>query len=204
MDAAISIEAPRTRETGLTAEYLRSRVMLEAETQRFIWLLHPGSANGNRAWDKQWAGKEVSRRHVSAPSAHGYQTALIRLNGRWYAEHRLIWLFMTGAWPKNEIDHINGDPTDNRFENLREATHAQNQRNKGPMRNNLLGVKGVGYRRNRFYAQISVGRRDDGRKKVCHIGTFGTIEEASAAYRKVAAEMHGEFLHESQKYYKDQ
>lgn len=187
-----------------TAEYMRSRMMLEPETQRFVWLLHPGSENGHRAWDRQWAGKLVKRQIVNDPQTTGRKSCIIRFMGKYYGEHRLMWLFMTGEWPVEEIDHRNGDSLDNRFENLREAAHGQNQTNKGPMRNNRLGVKGVyqksngnGWTSPRYTAQIAIPGVVP--KRVRHLGTFDTIEEASAAYQKVAAELHGEFLHSSQK-----
>ena len=158
-------------------------------------------ANGHRAWDAQWAGKPVARRIVSAPNAHSYKTIVLRILGKWYGEHRVVWAYMTGAWPNDEIDHINGDSLDNRFENLREATHSQNQMNSGAMTNNLHGVKGCGRKKlngqfyGRYYAQIKV----PGQKKVRHIGTFDTLEMAEAAYREVAARYHGEFLHNLQR-----
>src|SRR5215467_12123212 len=53
-------------------------------------------------------------------------------DGKWrkYYAHILAWLWMTGEWPREEIDHIHNDPTDNRWKELREATHTENNRNK--------------------------------------------------------------------------
>ena len=58
-----------------------------------------------------------------------------------YAEHRLAWFYMTGAWPERHIDHINRDVTDNRWANLREATSGQNNANMKAK--NPTGLKGV-------------------------------------------------------------
>jgi hypothetical protein len=116
---------------------------------------------------------------------------LIRLLGKFYGAHRIVWVCCYGKWPTHEIDHRNNNPLDNRIENLREATHAENQRNKPPMSNNRLGVKGVCYdpKRKRYRAQIKV----DG--KVRQIGRFKTLAEADAAYRAAATIAHGEFFY---------
>jgi hypothetical protein len=60
-----------------------------------------------------------------------------------YLGHRLAWLYMVGVWPDDEIDHWNRDPSDNRFTNLRDATHAKNGFNSGKRSNNSSGRKGV-------------------------------------------------------------
>ncbi|TWA89542.1 HNH endonuclease [Bradyrhizobium stylosanthis] len=90
----------------------------------------------------------------------------IRLNGVLYGAHRLAWLLTHNCWVY--IDHINGDPQDNRIENLRPATHLLNMANVKRHRDNASGFKGVAFdpRRGKFQAQICVG----GRKK--HLGRY--------------------------------
>jgi hypothetical protein len=105
-----------------------------------------------------------------------------------YKAHRLAWLIMTGEWPSSQIDHINGDKSDNRWRNLREATNSQNNANQGLRRSNRTGFKGVSFARNgKPYAQI----RANGQTR--YLGSFDTAEEASAAYEKAAKEAFGEF-----------
>lgn len=89
------------------------------------------------------------------------------------------------------IDHKNGNRLDNRKANLRACTHAENMRNRKMHDNNQCGVKGVykdeRKRRSPYRSQIRV----DGVKIA--LGSFGTIEDASAAYRAAAKKYHGDF-----------
>lgn len=100
------------------------------------------------------------------------------LSKQYYA-HRLAWLYVYGEWPKHEIDHINGNPSDNRICNLRDVTHSENLQNlKKARKDSFTGVMGVQrcYTCKSFRATITVG----GEAK--HLGTFQTMEEASKAY----------------------
>lgn len=102
--------------------------------------------------------------------------------------HRVVWALVHGEWPERIIDHINGDKTDNRVENLRLADDSQNSANSRVSKNNRLGVKGVYMSSSgKFVAQKGVkGERS-------YLGSFDTIEEAHAAFCKKATEVHGEF-----------
>jgi hypothetical protein len=101
--------------------------------------------------------------------------------------HRLIMNTPKGM----DTDHINGNPLDNRKENLRICTAAENARNKGPLKNNKSGFKGVNWhkRDKRWRSQISCY------KKYTHIGYFKDKEEAARAYDVKAKELHGEFAY---------
>lgn len=87
------------------------------------------------------------------------------------------------------VDHINGNPLDNRRCNLRRCTHAENLRNRKLSRTNKIGFKGVFYRadKGKFVAYIT----KDGKRK--HIGYFATAEDANEAYVEHAARLFGEF-----------
>ena len=69
---------------------------------------------------------------------HGHM--LVRISGKTYKLHRLAWLCMTGSWPTNHIDHIDGDPTNNRWSNLRDVTRSQNLRNQRRSKKPTCGV----------------------------------------------------------------
>ena len=89
------------------------------------------------------------------------------------------------------VDHINGNPLDNRKSNLRICTNAENQRNRGANKNNKSGYKGVYWTKpnKRWLSQI----RHNG--KQVYIGHYKNKEEAARAYDKKAKELHGEFAY---------
>ena len=103
---------------------------------------------------------------------------LIMVDRRLYQAHRLAWLYVHGVWPANHIDHIDGNPANNRIENLRDVSHSVNMQNmrKAKSTNKSTGVMGVYRIGKRFQAKIVVDR------KVRHLGMFDTPELAHAAY----------------------
>jgi HNH endonuclease len=111
----------------------------------------------------------------------------IQIDGRKYLAHRLAFLYMTGAFPKNEGEHENLLKSDNRWENLRDATHSQNQANAFVRKHNKLGVKCVRLRYGSFQARIQV----NGKRK--NVGSFETIDEVIAAHTAAAIKHFGEF-----------
>lgn len=101
----------------------------------------------------------------------------ISIDGIRYKAHRLAWLYVYGKWPEYQIDHINGDKSDNRISNLRDVTQNINMYNKkGPHKNNISSTLGVTQVKNRFYARINTiyGNK--------HLGSFNSAEEAGLAY----------------------
>lgn len=122
--------------------------------------------------------------HYSA----GYASRTDRTSGKARAVkmHRAIMGLSFGD--VRVIDHINGDPLDNRKDNLRVCTNAENMRNQKLYANTVSGLKGVYRRRNGTWrAQIQV----DGKRKC--LGYFKTAEEGHQAYVVAAKELHGEF-----------
>jgi hypothetical protein len=99
--------------------------------------------------------------------------------------YRLAWLIMTGEWPKHTIDHINGDPSDDRWCNLREATPAQQNGNMRPRGKTLTGVRGVTIHRTGRY-MVRIKKR--------FVGMYDNLEDAARAYADVAAREYGEFV----------
>ena len=103
-----------------------------------------------------------------------------------YKAHHLAWLYYYGVFPKDEMDHRNGDKRDNSIANLREATRSQNQANKKKWRD---GLKGCWL--NKKTKRWQAGLISNGIRR--HLGYFGTEQEAHEAYVRAAQEMHGEF-----------
>lgn len=113
----------------------------------------------------------------------------VRINGRYYLAHRLVFLYFNGHLPMY-IDHINGDPLDNRIENLRECTRRQNNSNrKVNGKNNTSSYKGVKYSKphNKWVAQVG------GSENRRYLGLFDSALDAAIAYNSAAKELYGEF-----------
>jgi hypothetical protein len=140
-----------------------------------------------RNWNSRRAGKLAGTLH---PGGH----IIIRIFKINYKAHRLAWLIVTGEWPEVEIDHANGIGSDNRFVNLRKATHAQNGANRGAQSNNTSGFKGVDYHKqtNKWRARIKVNGID------FHLGLYDNKEDAAIVYKKAAIDHCGEFARSSQ------
>lgn len=120
-------------------------------------------------------------------AANGY--CFVMVKGRQYLAHRLAWLYVNGAFPEGDIDHINGDKRDNRISNLREATRSQNMCNRRAKPNSRSGIKGVHWhpQARRWRSAIAI----NGKSK--HLGYFDTIDEARDAYAAAAQAVHGDF-----------
>jgi hypothetical protein len=113
----------------------------------------------------------------------------IKINNRKFLTHRLVWLYVYGFFPPNEIDHINGVRNDNRLTNLRLATRTENMRNISKNSKNKTGFKGVSF--NEKTKKYSVKITVDG--KEVYIGKILTLKGAVNAYRNLALKHYGEF-----------
>ncbi len=109
----------------LTQEYIKSILDYNPETGIFTWKWREFTNPRCNGWNTKYADKPAGRN--STKKRHSLE---IGINGALYCSHRLAWLWMTGTWPKQEIDHRDNNPMNNKWENLREATHAQNMLNR--------------------------------------------------------------------------
>ena len=105
--------------------------------------------------------------------------------GKVRSVHQLIFIYMEGRPPKNAIDHINGDPQDNRWENLREVSHAENMRNMKLQKSNTSGVSGVAWNKNAKKWQVQINHPPGNQK---YIGVFACYEDAVRARKKAEIE----------------
>lgn len=112
---------------------------------------------------------------------------LLRLEGRKYYAHRLIWKIETGVDPVGVIDHIDGDGTNNVWTNLRSANEFENSQNRRLNKNNKSGVKGVHYDGRKWCAKI---KRN---KKLYDLGRFESISDAEMVIVPFRKKLHGEF-----------
>ncbi|MEZ2410571.1 HNH endonuclease [Bosea sp. RCC_152_1] len=105
-----------------------------------------------------------------------------------YEVSRVIWLYVYGHFPDCDVDHIDRDPLNDRLDNLRLASRAQNASNRGLSKNNRSGIKGVRQRGpSRWVAGIGFENR------WIHLGSFRTAEAARDAYNAAALKLHGQF-----------
>jgi hypothetical protein len=126
-----------------------------------------------KTWNIRYAHKPA----LNCINGTGYKAGTIK--GVRIAAHRVIWAMTFGAWPPQDIDHINGDRSDNRISNLRSVSRLENGRNKAAQesRSNAAGVMWV-ERNKKWRARITVnGKRLD-------LGLHSTIDEAVAARKK--------------------
>lgn len=163
---------------ALDATTLRRALDYDPGTGLLFWRVRedvPARTN------KRFAGKPAG----GPDGQYGYIT--IRLYDRLYQAHRLVWLHVHGVWPEAVLDHIDGNPTNNRLENLRPATRAENNRNK--IGKGVTPYKGITREpgTNRWVAQIQLGKKNH------RLGSFDTPELAHAAYCEAAARYHGAF-----------
>jgi hypothetical protein len=147
----------------------------EPDTGKFFWLV--ARPRKTRAGD---------------PAGHLNKAGYIeiRYNHTTYQAHRIAWYLHTGEDPLTlQIDHINGDPADNRIINLRLATPAQNAKNIRKKENTTSSYKGASWHKKtgKWQAQIKV----DGRN--IYLGYYNTQLDAHLAYCAAAARLHGEF-----------
>ena len=114
---------------------------------------------------------------------HGYKR--IKLNGITLECHRLAWLYINGEWPENCIDHIDGCRSNNKWENLREATKKQNNENLKLRKDNKSGFRGAVWHKatQKWAAQIRHNR------KGIHLGLYNTAEEAASVAAAKRAEL---------------
>lgn len=158
----------------ITADELRRLLAYDPDTGVFVWMVRP-------------ARRVTVGAVAGCTDAKGYRS--IQIDGTQYYAHRLAWLHVHGVLPVADIDHINGDRSDNRMCNLRAATRVENSANRGANRNNTSGHKGVSWHKRdlKWRAKIAVGGIHR------HLGYFDTAKEAHAAYCEAAKNIHGEF-----------
>jgi hypothetical protein len=144
-------------------------------TQQDIKSLPVYYKDGELYWSEVTSNRIKKDTIAGTLTEHGYR--FVSINKKRVYVHRLIFFIFNGYYPKY-IDHINGDRSDNRIENLRECTNSQNSANKNKLATNKSGYKGVHFVRSvgKYRAQITLD------SKVKHLGYYETAEQASEKY----------------------
>jgi len=140
---------------------------------------------GNLYW-------KIDRKKVKTGQKAGRQKSNgyceVRFNGKLHGTHRLIFMMFHGYMP-GIVDHIDGNPSNNLIENLREATHKENIRNSKIPKDNTSGFKGVTKNKGdtKWTAQCVV----DGKRH--YLGQYADIHDAAEVVKNFREEKHGEF-----------
>lgn len=156
----------------LTAERLRQVLAYDKDTGAFTWLSRTGG---------------TSKEGIAAGTFDERGYLRIGLDGRVYRAHRLAWMYVFGTWPSGEIDHIDGDKSNNRFTNLRDVSRQVNQQNqRRAHKRSGSGTLGVSMHAStgKWRARIWV----NGKNK--SLGLFESKDLASAAYAIAKREHH--------------
>lgn len=181
----------------LTADEVRKIFNYDPITGHLTWKNRP---NQSKQWNARYSGKRagsIASNRKRNPENNRKNTKIfyriVSINGKTYRENRIIYLLMMGHFPFQILDHKNQNSLDNRWSNLRPASHAQNAANRRLHKNNKSGYKGVSQRPNgRFQAQIMV------HSKLIYLGIFDTPQLAHAAYNEAAKKHFKEFANNGQ------
>lgn len=146
--------------------------MTEFDLFHSLFEYHPDT--GSLRW-KTKKGRANIGDEVGWITIKGYREA--KVNQVQYKVHRIIFMMMTGHWPDGEIDHKNGNKTDNSWINLRLCTHLENMHNQKMHSDNTSGITGVSWHKRIKKWQASI-RHDN---RTIHVGYFNSIEEARRA-----------------------
>ncbi len=154
-----------------------------------LWWYLFDYCNGELLWNVNRGTRKMKGKPAGTGACdHGYWS--IQVSGASFHRSRIVYEMHYGdISDKMQIDHIDRDNTNDRIENLRVCSTAENCRNQGARRSNTSGYKGVSWFKDKsvWFAQLMV----DGKQK--YLGSFTTPEEAAAAYDEAAKIHHGNF-----------
>ncbi|AGQ28771.1 endonuclease [Serratia liquefaciens ATCC 27592] len=167
----------KQKPTPLSSEYLCERFTYK--DGRLFWKKRIPDSYG---FNKRYAGKEAG-----GIDDDGYWK--IKIYGKWYRRHRIVWAMHFGDAGSMQIDHVNGIRSDDRICNLRTATAQQNAFNRKRQINNKSGCKGVFWveAKKKWTGLVLVFR------KPYSAGYFDSIHEAITASERLREKLHGEF-----------
>ena len=157
----------------MTQDELKAILSYNQETGIFTWINSP-----RRGFNGKQAGYLTYDGYIS-----------ITVNKKHIMAHRLAWFYIYGIMPKDMIDHINGNKTDNKISNLREATNQQNQRNSKISKRNTSGIKGISWCESRKKWEVTININKKNKK----LGYFEDLEFAELLIFEAREKYHKEF-----------
>lgn len=142
---------------------------------------------GKLFWRVTLSNRAVAGSETGTTNSNGYR--VIGIDGTQFYVHRVVFAMANNRWTDREIDHVNGVKTDNRSENLREATRSQNGCNTSIGPTNKSGVKGVSWHklRMKWRAKIQINGRS------VYLGEHEDIDLAELVVTEARLRLHGEF-----------
>lgn len=172
MENSLTADKKEAKTGLLDVGDLKTKLSYDPSTGEFTWLVN--------------AGPRLVGSRAGSVGPRGYRR--LACGGERYEEHRVAWLFIHGRWPADLIDHVNGDASDNRAANLREASRSQNAAN-SKARSGSSKLKGASFHKATGLWQSQIMVR--GNKK--YLGLHDTEEAAHMAYAAAATEAFSEF-----------
>lgn len=158
-------------------QYIRDNLRYDPETGE-LW------------WTKPLQGRQINK-PVGSNTGDGYLQLYLSVTSRVYnlKSHRVCWFLYYGSWPNSMLDHIDGDGTNNKVDNLRLVSNQENQMNKRAKVGCSSKYKGVHWckQRERWRSRIKISG------KFTFLGSYTSEEEAARAYDKAARETFGEY-----------
>jgi hypothetical protein len=162
---------------NLTAARLRDLLHYDPETGAFTWRFSRKGRPGKAGAVAGTVDKRFGYRYIG-------------LDGQRHGTQRLAWLYMTGEWPSAEVDHIDGDRTNDQWNNLRDVPLRMNRENIRKARSDNTSTGFLGVRINRKNGDARYQARITVKGKEMHLGRFDTPEEAHEAYLAAKRALH--------------
>ena len=159
---------------------------IELSHQRLLEVVQYDKSTGDFSWRAQ--RRRGPRRVIGSRAGYQDEKGYIKISvdGREHKAHRLAWFYVTGEWPPNFIDHVNGRRADNRWANLRLATQAENQQNRKPKTGSASGLLGVHWNKQtrKWRSVVCLNKRTH------YVGSFASRTEAYAATLEAKKRIH--------------
>ena len=159
-------------------ETLRKLLDYDPETGFFTWKPRPVDMFSKPMIQKSWNTRFAGKRAFPTTNSDGYHQGSV--DGPLLKAHRIAWAMYHGSWPEGQIDHINGDRTDNRIVNLRDIPPLENHKNRKLAKNNPSGIIGVYWRKEQNCWMAKIGLNN----KIVHLGYFANLSDAIEARKK--------------------